>query len=491
MPISPDTRLGRYKILALLGVGGMGEVCLAQDVQLGRRVALKILPADVAADQDRMNRFVQEAQAASALNHPNVLTVHEIGESEGTHFIATEFVDGETLRQRMRRERLTLEEALDIGAQTAAALAAAHSAGIVHRDIKPENIMLRRDRLVKVLDFGLAKLTDTRKPIDVDMEASTQFNIYTTPGALLGTTQYMSPEQARGLVVDARSDIFSLGSVIYEMITGTMSFNGATRTDIIIAIVQQEPLPLAHYAPEVPAELQRIVSKALRKERDERYQPIKDLMLDLKSLKDELKLQRLAQSGGYTANGKTDSVLRGEAATAERAAVSTKEINAETLATARSEHTWLARVASSKALLAALIVLLLGAFGLFAWKQLNETATSENAVTSFATKQLVSWKSDLGENLDSLAKFSRDGKFIAYASSKNGNLDIWIKQIADGEPFVVPGTRDEWRDDSPLWSPDGQQIAFLSDRSKQYGIWVIPSLGGTPTFVKQRVKNNL
>jgi serine/threonine protein kinase/Flp pilus assembly protein TadD len=298
MALTPGTSLGRYEIRSKIGEGGMGEVYLAQDTKLDRKVALKILPAEVAADQSRMSRFVREAKAASALNHPNIITIHEIDERgssptvrEGVHFIATEFIDGETLRQRMRNEPMKLSEVLDVAAQIASALSAAHAAGIVHRDIKPENIMLRRDGIVKVLDFGLAKLTERILPDSVDTEAPTSFK--TDPGTVVGTAVYMSPEQARGMAVDARTDIFSLGGVLYEMVAGRLPFEGSTCSEVMASILsEKEPQPLARYSREVPAELERIVSKALRKNRDERYQTIKDLLLDLQSLKQELEFER-------------------------------------------------------------------------------------------------------------------------------------------------------------------------------------------------------
>jgi len=219
-------RLGHYRILAPLGAGGMGEVYLAQDLKLGRKLALKLLPAAFTAASDRLRRFEQEARAASALNHPNIITIYEVGEVEGTHYIATEFVDGQTLRQQMTSEQLSLLDALEIVLQVASALAAAHEAGIIHRDIKPENVMRRRDGLVKVLDFGLAKLTEPLLPNKVDTAAPTLAQLTSVPGTVLGTMQYMSPEQARGLNVDARTDIFSLGVVLYEMIAGQLPFRG-------------------------------------------------------------------------------------------------------------------------------------------------------------------------------------------------------------------------------------------------------------------------
>ncbi|HSE25403.1 MAG TPA: protein kinase [Pyrinomonadaceae bacterium] len=282
----PDTPLSHYRIVSKLGTGGMGEVYLAQDVELDRQVALKVLLAEVAENEDRVRRFIQEAKAASALNHPNILTVYEIGYFENTRFIAAELVKGKTLHDRLRGEPLTLREKLDVALQVAAALSAAHSAGIVHRDIKPENIMLRDDGLVKVLDFGLAKLTNDRNSDrETHEEAQTRMKRQTRPGVVMGTVSYMSPEQARGKEIDARSDIWSLGVVLYEMLTGRTPFAGESMNDSIAAILTKDPAPLDT---QTPTELQRIVRKSLQKNTDERYQTVKDLQLDLKNLKREL-----------------------------------------------------------------------------------------------------------------------------------------------------------------------------------------------------------
>ena len=286
MQLAPGTRLGRYDVRSLLGAGGMGEVYLAQDPTLHRAVALKLLPSDAAHDRDRLRRFEQEAHAASSLNHPNILTIYEVGVHDGMPFVATEFVDGESLRHRMVRGRLDVRELLDLGVQIASALAAAHAAGIVHRDIKPENIMVREDGIVKVLDFGLAKLV-TRGGQD-DAEAPTKAASNTRPGVVLGTVQYMSPEQARGLETDPRTDIWSLGVVLYELLAGRSTFEGNTSSDVIAAILRTDPPPLTVYVRDAPPELERIVTKALQKDREERYQDVKDLALDLKSLKRRL-----------------------------------------------------------------------------------------------------------------------------------------------------------------------------------------------------------
>lgn len=284
-------KLGRYEIRSQLGEGGMGEVYLATDGKLDRDVALKILPAAVAADRNRMGRFVQEAKAISALNHPNILTIYEIDQLDSVHFISSELIQGETLRDLSKRGGFGIVEVLDLAIQIANALVAAHGAGIIHRDLKPENIMLRDDGLVKVLDFGLAKLTGTGTYASVDTEAPTSFK--TTPGVVVGTPFYMSPEQLRELELDARTDIFSFGLVLYEMIAGRLPFEGAALSEVTASIINEKEVhPPSRYSTYVPPELERIVLKALRKKRDERYQTVKDLSLDLKTLKERLSFER-------------------------------------------------------------------------------------------------------------------------------------------------------------------------------------------------------
>jgi serine/threonine protein kinase/Tfp pilus assembly protein PilF len=288
----PNSQFGRYEIRSVLGVGGMGEVYLAFDPTLRRQVALKLLPAEFTENKVRLSRFEREAYAASSLNHPNILTIYEIGHQDGHHFIATEYIDGKSLRQQMDH-RLELREVLDIASQIADALSTAHEAAIVHRDIKPENVIVRRDGYVKVLDFGLAKLADdtASDPEEVNTEAPTRTALFQTdPGVVMGTVNYMSPEQARGLEVDPRSDIWSLGVVLYEMVAGKLPFEGPTTTDVLAMILHREPASLLLDQSSLPAELERIVEKALVKERDARYQNAKDLSLDLKRLKQRLEL---------------------------------------------------------------------------------------------------------------------------------------------------------------------------------------------------------
>src|SRR5437867_3339719 len=280
MPLAPGTKLGRYEIRAKIGEGGMGEVYLAQDIKLDRKLALKIFPAELTSHQDRLRRFTREAKAAAALTHPNIAHIYEIGEHDGVHFIAMEFIEGITLRDRMTSASMAISEAIEIITQVASALSAAHDAGIVHRDIKPENIMLRRrDGYVKVLDFGVAKITE---PSLAGTDAATL--VKTAPGIILGTVNYLSPEQARGLAVDARADIWSLGVVLSETLTGRKPFAGLTASDVIALILTRDPTPFKDLT-EVPPELQSIVMKTLAKAKEQRYQTMEDLAPDLKNYK--------------------------------------------------------------------------------------------------------------------------------------------------------------------------------------------------------------
>src|SRR5882672_7911629 len=268
----------------------MGEVYLAQDTKLDRKVAIKFLNEEFSKHADKLNRFIQEAKAASALNHPNILTIHEIGELDGTNYIVTELIDGKTLREHLsHKESLQLNQILKIGVQVSEALSAAHQAGIIHRDIKPENIMLRKDGYAKVLDFGLAKLSEPGAVAtgSAGSEDATRVQVNTTPGMVMGTASYMSPEQARGKVTDARTDLWSLGVVLYEMLSGRVPFTGETVNHTIVSILEREPLLLEN----VPAELQRIVRKSMTKDVDMRYQTARDLLIDLKNLRRDLDIQ--------------------------------------------------------------------------------------------------------------------------------------------------------------------------------------------------------
>jgi serine/threonine protein kinase len=467
MTLVAGAKLGRYEIRSKIGAGGMGEVYLAHDTELERDVALKILAGDVTADQQRMQRFIQEAKAASALNHPNIITIYEVGQAEGQRFIATEYIKGETLRQRLWREPLSLLECFAVAVQVAAALSAAHEAKVVHRDIKPDNIMLRPDGLVKVLDFGLAKLTEkvTSAPSS-DPDAATRLQINTAPGLVMGTVNYMSPEQARGKEVDARTDIWSFGVLLYEMVTGHMPFLGEITSDVIAAILKSEPAPLTFYGPDMPLELQRITRKALRKERDERYQTVKDLLLDLKSLQRELEsaaeMERsvaLPQSTGQLPATTANSA----AGTSMPSPPAHSTSSAEYIATEIKRH-------QRKFLLA--LIVLVAAFIPLAYLAYKYLPRFQSARPS-PQRALSRLTYDPG--LQSEPTWSPDGRFIAYSSDRSGNFDIWIKPVGEGDPIQV--TKSPAHDWQPDWSHDGQHIVFRSERD-QGGLYIVPAFGG-------------
>jgi serine/threonine protein kinase/Tfp pilus assembly protein PilF len=295
MAFTSGTFLGHYKLGDPIGTGGMGEVYLAEDTRLERKVALKIMPSELVKDEKRLLRFEQEARAVSALNHPNIITLHEIGQTEQAHFIVTEFIEGKTLRQRLSHSKMELLEVLDVAIQTANALVAAHTAGIIHRDIKPDNIMLRPDGYVKVLDFGIAKLKEKASQ-QVTPKVESQNTIIRTPvktepGIIIGSPNYMSPEQARGFVVDERSDIFSLGVMIYEMAVGKRPFEGETLTDLIVSILTKEPRPILESLPDAPEKLDRIMAKALAKDLRARYQTATEMLVDLRRVKQRIEFE--------------------------------------------------------------------------------------------------------------------------------------------------------------------------------------------------------
>lgn len=307
-PIAAGVQVAHYKIVSMLGSGGMGEVYLAEDLKLRRKVALKMLAPELTGDERGLQRFEQEAYASSALNHPNILTIYEFGQADGMHYIASEYVEGTTLRQKMLHGRLPLDTGLDIAIQIAGALAAAHARGIVHRDIKPENVIVRSDGIVKILDFGIAKLTRRRIGTASRATLSAVAVLTSEPGVVLGTAKYMSPEQARGMVVDARSDIFSFGSVMYELFAGKAAFDGETASDVIAEILKADPQPPSLHAAEVPPEIDRIVTKALQKDLEARYQSVGDLLEDLREFRKEAEFQAKLQSpaGGQLAKIASD-----------------------------------------------------------------------------------------------------------------------------------------------------------------------------------------
>ena len=439
MSLSPGTKLGRYEIKSQIGAGGMGEVFLAEDTRLERTVALKILPAELANDQQRMHRFIQEAKTASALNHPNILTIYEIEEIDSINLIATEFIDGETLRARIQRAPVSPSEALDIAIQVASALSAAHDAGIVHRDLKPENIMLRRqDGIVKLLDFGIAKLSEpAAEPgsSNIDTEAKTRARLNTAPGTVLGTVGYMSPEQARGLPVDARTDIWSLGVVFYEMIAGRAPFAEATATDVLVSVLQKEAPPLAQFSKETPEALEWIVTKTLRKDKEERYQTAKELGSDLRKLKQQVEfqteLERVPPSP-YSPFSVSPNLT-----VAAPPAATTAEV------VVRKVRIWLLLVPLIVAAAAVAFVLLL---------RKSEQRVSLNTPPKMS--QLT-----FAEGVEQYPAWSADGKQLAYSAEVTGIRKIFRKNLETGEETqLTKGSND---DIQPVWSPDGETILFV------------------------------
>ena len=446
------TQINQYQIISLLGKGGMGEVYLAFDSKLERKVALKLLSEEFAENPNRLRRFFQEAKSASALNHPNILTVHEISELDDRNFIVTEFIKGKTLKHYLSEEKPALRATLEIAEQIVSALAAAHEAHIVHRDIKPDNIMVRKDGIVKVLDFGLAKLSESQKTVELNPEAATQMKEMTAAGMILGTPQYMSPEQARAQKVDSRTDIFSFGIVLYEMITGKTPFSGVNDLDIIGSILKEEPKLLSEHLPEISPDLEKLVGKALRKDPEKRYQHIKDLYVDLRDVKNstEPNTELLHKTNLHTAAQRTRPTTSG--------IVNQRRFS----------------------LIHALGFLIFAAivFTAIWWFIPKQSGIKTESVLK--SEEVVNWASSPGE-IYSVGSFSPDAKMVAFASTKSGSQNIWIKQTSSGESVQI--TKDEFSNKYPIWSPNGEELAFFSTRGNKPGIWRTPILGGSPTLV--------
>ncbi|HUQ30822.1 MAG TPA: protein kinase [Pyrinomonadaceae bacterium] len=487
---TPDSLIGKqidhYRILETLGTGGMGEVYLAQDTRLGRKIALKLLPASFTNDPDRLHRFQQEARAASALNHPNILTIHEVGSLEGRPYIATELIEGETLRQRLTRGRLDSEAALDIIMQAASALVAAHEVGIIHRDIKPENIMLRPDGYVKVLDFGLAKLAG-RKAARSNSEAPTRIQDNTSPGMVMGTVNYMSPEQARGLPVDERTDIWSLGVVFYEMLSGQTPFQGATPTDVTVAILERDPAALTAFSEDVPAELDWMVKKALRKDSEERYQTIKELLGDLRGVKQELefeaKLERTAAPDKHSEDAEAFVKSRAAwplaGATTNRAVVvPTNEIKGAQEASSVEPLSRKAR-SSRTPYIAAAAALCLAVVGIAFYKFFFQ---GEKAVPF----QVMNITRLTNNGKATTAAISPDGKYFVYVLSDAGKQSLWLRQIsAANDTVIVPPAPGGYF--GVTFSRDGSELYYVLKVNDAGTLYKIPVLGGTPVKVLEKI----
>jgi serine/threonine protein kinase/Tol biopolymer transport system component len=488
MSIATGTSLGRYEICSHLGAGGMGEVYLARDTSLDRVVALKILPPEIASDQQRMQRFVQEARSASSLNHPNILTIFEIGETEGSHFIATEFIDGVTLRQHMKGHRLKLSEALDIASQIAAALAAAHAVGIIHRDVKPENIMLRQDGYAKLLDFGLAKPTERPTSL-IDTEAQTQMLVNTSPGMVMGTVSYMSPEQARGYQLDARTDIWSLGCVLYEMVAGRVPFAGETTSDVIVAVLDREPPPLPGGPHEAPLELQRILRKALRKDKEERYQTVKDLLVDLRALKQEVDFEAkletsVAPESRSLAAFNTISAQNSLELERERA-THTSHVPAarSTLSSGRPASRLRAGESFKQWVVLALVAAVAAGITGLVYMYLHQRARRAAA----APQQIkITRLTTTGKSTG--AVISPDGKIVAYIVNEAGKRSLWVRQVATSRnlQIVEPSEVDYF---GLTLSPDGNYVYYNTGKSNEpiKELYQVSVLGGAPKKIMSDV----
>jgi eukaryotic-like serine/threonine-protein kinase len=425
--------LGHYRILENLGSGGMGVVYKAKDTHLGRLVAIKVLSPKRVADPEAKQRFVKEAKAASALNHPNIVTIYEIASEDDCEFIAMEYVRGKTLGQLAGKRRLPCDRVLGYAVQMADALAAAHAIGVIHRDFKPANIMVVEGQgLIKVLDFGLAKLSGTNDGKNLTSTQPTRSILEpeTAEGQILGTLAYMSPEQAEGKPVDARSDIFSFGSVLYEMLAGRRAFQGDSKISILAAVLREEPRPLCEIDCGVPRELEELIGLCLRKDREQRIQHMDDLKLLLEHLKQRPETGRLGAKRAGLQNTQQVSMF---------------------------------------IVLAVLVALV--AVGV--WK-----LTRSNPSTGPATLTRLTWDSGLTEN----PVLSPDGRLLAYASDRSGegNLDIWVQQLSGGEPVRL--TNHPSDESTPSFSPDSSRIAFRSDRDNG-GIYIISALGGQERLI--------
>ena len=480
------TIISHYRVLSRIGAGGMGEVYLAQDTTLERTVALKVLPLDVVASDDRMGRLMREAKTASALNHPNIITIYEIGQAGLILFIATEFIEGKTLRRHLNDTSLTITETLEVVIQVASAITAAHEAGVVHRDIKPENLMLRRDGILKVLDFGLAKLTDSWRS-SVDREAETLTLVETVPGTVLGTTAYMSPEQARGREVDERTDIWSIGVLLYEMITGRTPFEQDTPSDIMAAILREEPAPPSSLVTEAPLELDRIVGKALEKNRDERYQGVKDLLVDLRSLKKKLEFQTEFDSlGPSRSGGRAALSYSSEANSTTRAGGASKRTAAVQAAQSTSSAEYIvSNIKRNKSYvllgLALFAVAAMAAgYGLYRLVSRTRTPVTQTLNVTRFTATGKAWH----------AAISPDGKYVAHVSEEAGRQGIWIGQVAAASQVqILPPATARFRGLS--FSRDGNFIYFVAaDLDYQKGaLFQIPVLGGPPRKLLEDIQS--
>ena len=481
MTLALGTKLGRYEIGSKLGEGGMGEVYLAQDTQLDRPVALKILSADIARDSQRLHRFLQEARAASKLKSANVAHIYEIGEAEGLRFIAMEYVEGEPLGEKLKGQQLPAAEITRIATQIARALEEAHSKGITHRDIKPQNIIVNPEGEVKVLDFGLAKLDTVPAATDERPDSELATRVKTSPGVVMGTVNYMSPEQAMGQEVDQRTDIFSLGVVLYEMTTGRLPFSGSSLTETIDRIVHTQPEAIARFNYEIPPELEVIIKKALRKNRDERYQTAKEILVDLRALQRELELASHFEHSvspdsttslstqapaGRSAQSQTET-------TVQPAPPLTNVSSAEFVAGKIRNHktAFLVALALSVAGLAGLA---LGAYKLVISNRLQPSKAMK--ITRLTTGGRIG-----SAPIGGCATISPDGKYVVFATKEAGQTIMWLRQVSSTSLVQITQSA-TGQCNGTTFSPDGESVyyGFLEKKDTEGVLYQVPVLGGTP-----------
>ena len=504
MTLSPGTRLGRYEIHSQIGAGGMGEVYLAEDTQLKRSVALKLLPSDFSQNKDRLRRFEQEAFAVAALNHPNIAHIYEIGEADGTKFIAMEYVEGETLREKIHRDRVDLRTLLKYLAQVADGLAKAHAAGIVHRDLKPDNIMISRDGFAKILDFGLAKLTEMRNA-DFGMrneEAETLIQSpennpqsaipnpqSTAPGMIMGTVNYMSPEQAQGKKeIDQRSDIFSFGCVLYEVVTGQQPFSGDSLVDTLHRIIHAPAPPIRDFKADAPNDLQRIVRRCLQKDPEERYQTIKDVAIELKELRREMKndAELHYSVSPPTQNVSNASNINAPTSFASSAgqAVETKESTAaRPTSSAEYPAGEIKRHKRGAIIVIALLTFIVAGIGYGIYRL---TAERDRPALSFQAAKFMRLTTT---GKASGVAISPDGKYVVHVQDDGGQQSLWTRQVAtqSNVQIVAPAAVQY---SGLTFSPDGNYI-YYNISSQEFplrALFQVPTLGGTP---KKLLEKNL
>jgi serine/threonine protein kinase len=475
MNLTPGTRIGNYELKDRLGAGGMGEVYFARDTRLGRSVAIKFLLPEFTVNPDRLLRFKQEARTTSALNHPNIVTLFEVGEIDSLLFLVTEFIDGVTLRRYLAERAINLRDILDIAIQTVSALSAAQASGIVHRDIKPENIMRRADGYVKVLDFGLAKLMPAPDSAGSDDDQATVVNLKTDPGSVVGTVTYMSPEQLRGGAVDGRSDLWSLGVVMYEMIAGGPPFNGTSKSDVIAAILREEPAPLSESSTAVLDKLQEIILRMLRKEPEDRYQTAKALLGDLNVLKQELDLADRLESAGLPSISSSKASAQNSISEAMTERVNTSRIpparptsGVDYLLGGIKRHRTGAAAFGVAAAVLALAALV--------WFSTAHQRTKNSAFSAgVPTVSEIMTTSNVRE-----ATISPDGKFIATVAEDGGRQTIRIQQPGNaGESQVLASGDDSYR--GLVFSRDSYSIYYLAQKdSPPPALYQVPLLGGKP-----------